>query len=191
MPITAEEFAEQRWDLPEDGRWTELVAGEIVQLLPPNTLHGTSVLNLSKRLAEFRQQNPGLAGAACFDQGLITRRQPDSVFVPAVAFIPDVGPFELADQFLTEKCPLLAVEVVSSNDRRNLISSKVEIYLEAGVQSVWVIDLDAQDVLVVDQSGAKSHYSGPDHLTENSILPGFQMPVAELFQEPEWWAGSR
>lgn len=191
MPITAEEFAEQRWDLPDDGRWTELVAGEIVYFLPPNTMHGTTVLNLSKRLAEFRQQHPDLAGAACFDQGLITRRQPDSVFVPAVAFIPEVGPFELADQFLTEKSPSLVVEVISTNDRRELLSSKVDSYLNAGVKSLWVVDHQTKDVLTIDESGSESRRGDQDYLAEESILPGFQMPVAELFAEPEWWSGSK
>ena len=189
MTISAEQFAEQRWELPEDGRWTELIAGEIVQFLPPDTMHGTSVLNLSKRLAEFRQQNPALKGATCFDQGLVTRRQPDSVFVPAIAIIPEVGPFDLSDQFLTEKCPSLVVEVLSTHDRRNLIRSKVDVYRESGVQKVWVVDHETRDIQIVDESGAESRLTMQDQLTDESILPGFQMPVAELFREPEWWNG--
>ena len=123
MALTAEQFADQRWELPEDGRWSELVAGEIVQLAPPEALHGTAVLNLSKRLAEHRQQHPELPSAACFDQGLVVRRQPDTVFVPAVAVIPEIGLFELADTFLVDRCPALVVEIVSTADRQNLINS--------------------------------------------------------------------
>ena len=55
MSLTAEEFADQRWTLPEDGRWSELITGEVNHLAPPDMRHGTSVLNLSKRLAEYRQ----------------------------------------------------------------------------------------------------------------------------------------
>ena len=189
MPLTAEQFSEQRWELPEDGRWSELIAGEIVQLSPPNTMHGTSVLNLSKRLAEHRQRTPDLANAACFDQGLVVSRQPDSVFLPALAVIPDVGPFDLADQFFTEKTPTLVVEIVSSTDRRTLINSKVEVYWSIGVETVWIIDQNDQAVLVLNAEGNQNRLTEADQLTDEASLPGFTMPVGELFKEPEWWSG--
>ncbi|MDG2389955.1 MAG: Uma2 family endonuclease [Planctomycetaceae bacterium] len=190
MSLTAEQFSEQRWELPEDGRWSELIAGEIVQLSPPDTMHGTSVLNLSKRLAEHRQRNPNLSSAACFDQGLVVSRQPDSVFLPALAVIPDVGPFDLADQFFTEKSPTLVVEIVSSTDRRNIINSKVEVYWGIGVETVWIVDQNDQAVLVLNGSGNQSRLAETDQLTDDVSLPGFTMPVGELFQEPGWWSGT-
>jgi Uma2 family endonuclease len=191
MSLTAEQFSEQRWELPEDGRWSELIAGEIVQLSPPDSMHGTSVLNLSKRLAEHRQRNPEISGAACFDQGLVVSRQPDSVFLPALSVIPDVGPFDLADQFLTEQCPTLVVEIVSSTDRRKLINSKVEVYWTVGVETVWIVDQNDQAVLVLDAEGTQSRLTEADQLTDDASLPGFSMSVGELFQEPGWWSGSR
>ena len=50
--LTAELFAAQRFDLPDDGRWTELVAGRVVALGPPEPIHGTVVLNLTKALGQ-------------------------------------------------------------------------------------------------------------------------------------------
>ncbi len=38
--VTAEEFANTKYDLPEGGRWTELFAGRILTLQPPDEVHG-------------------------------------------------------------------------------------------------------------------------------------------------------
>lgn len=191
MSLTAEEFAEQRFDLPEAGRWTELVAGELVQLTPPDTMHGTAVLNLSKRLAEHRQRSPEAGGAACFDLGLITNRRPDTVLVPAVSVIPDVGPFALADAFLTDKVPSLVVEIPSTQDRRNALEWKVEAYLEFGVASVWIVEHGGERVRMMSQDAEEKLLFPGEKLQHEELLPGFQMPVRELFEEPEWWTGNR
>lgn len=191
MSLTAEEYAEQRFDLPEAGRWTELIAGEIVQLSPPDTMHGTAVLNLSKRLAEHRQQAPAGGGAACFDLGLITRRRPDTVLVPAVSVIPEVGPFELADAILTELVPSLVVEIPSTHDRRLALEWKLETYLEFGVDAVWVVEHGGERVRVISQNAEVETLFAGENIQHEELLPGFQMPVRELFQEPEWWTGNR
>lgn len=191
MPLTAEQFAEQRFELPEAGRWTELIAGELVQLSPPETMHGTTVLNLSKRLAEHRQQMPDAAGAACFDLGLITGRHPDTVLVPAVSVIPDVGPFELVDAFLTEKVPALVIEIPSTRDRQSAVEWKIEAYLKLGVHSVWIVEHCGEQVRVMSQNAETRMLVSGETLQHEELLPGFQMPIRELFQEPEWWSGPR
>jgi Uma2 family endonuclease len=191
MSLTAEEFAEQLLDLPDAGRWTELIAGEVVQLTPPDTMHGTTVLNLSKRLAEHRQQAPEASGAACFDLGLITNRRPDTVLVPAVSVIPDVGPFELADAILTERVPSLVVEIPSTHDRQHAVEWKIETYLEFGIESVWVVEHGGERVRVISQNAEAKLLFSSEQLQHEQLLPGFQMPVRELFQEPEWWTGNR
>lgn len=191
MLLTAEQFAERRFDLPEAGRWTELIAGEVVQLSPPDAMHGTAVLNLSKRLAEHRQQTPESGGAACFDLGLITNRRPDTVLVPAVSVIPDVGPFELADAVLTEKVPSLVVEIPSTHDRQNAVEWKIEAYLEFGVESVWVVEHSGERVRMTSRDSETRLVFSGETLQHEALLPGFEMPVRELFQEPEWWTGNR
>ena len=81
--MTAEEFIEQRFEFPEAGQWSELEAGQVVHLQPPDVDHGTVVLNLSKALAEFAQSTA--RGYACFDLGLQLRTNPDTVRFPAIA----------------------------------------------------------------------------------------------------------
>ena len=56
--ITAAEFASQKQDLPESGRWHELHDGQPVLLSAPDDTHGTIVLNLTRALAVWFQTQP-------------------------------------------------------------------------------------------------------------------------------------
>src|SRR5215475_8829898 len=98
--INAEQFDEQRFELPEGGRWTELVEGEIVALSPPDDAHGNIVRNLSKSLAIHAQQSQ--SGYACFELGLIVGRNPDTVRFPAACYFTQGERFSESDKFVTE-----------------------------------------------------------------------------------------
>ena len=79
--------------------------------------------------------------------------------------------------------PNLAVEVVSPTNAADEILSKIHEYFRAGVELVWVIYPEHAEVYV---------YTGPldlhilgrtGILDGGKVLPGFQLPVAELFGE--------
>ena len=110
--FTAEQFVAERDELPDGGRWTELIAGKPVTLSPPTIEHGTAVLNLSKALAKYSQQEQG--GYSCFELGLVIARDPDSVRFPAICVFTTGPLFAEADKVVTEARPSLIVEVAST-----------------------------------------------------------------------------
>jgi hypothetical protein len=63
MTITAAAFLAQRFELPDGGRWSELIRGEVVQSQPPDAPHGNVILHLSKALAACAERNPQRPGA--------------------------------------------------------------------------------------------------------------------------------
>jgi Uma2 family endonuclease len=75
--------------------------------------------------------------------------------------------------------PDIAVEVVSSNDSYGDVEEKVELYLSAGVQLVWVIDPHRRKVSVYE-GDSLVRLNGQDTLTGGDVLPGYRIPVAEL-----------
>jgi Uma2 family endonuclease len=84
-------------------------------------------------------------------------------------------------------CPIapdLAVEVVGPQDLFYAVAGKVKEFLNAGVSMVWVVDPATRKVHVhrADRPGTilREH----DHLSEESVLPGFRCKVAEIFQPP-------
>jgi Uma2 family endonuclease len=75
--------------------------------------------------------------------------------------------------------PDVAVEILSPDDRRIDIDSKIEVYLRAGSSLVVVVDPkrrvvelhDRERTAQLDESGTIEHWA----------LPGFVYPVRDLF----------
>lgn len=106
--LTAEQFIEQRFDMPDSGQWAELVEGVPVFLEPPDLDHGNAILNLSKAVAAYVQQ--GVPGYACFDLGLLMGRAPDTIRFPAMCWFATGERFEESDKDITETVPTLVVD---------------------------------------------------------------------------------
>ncbi|MGE4001440.1 MAG: Uma2 family endonuclease, partial [Planctomycetaceae bacterium] len=128
--MTAGEFLECRYELPEAGQWSELEAGELVHLQPPDLDHGTVILNLSKAFAEHAQGTR--QGYACFDLGLQLTSAPDTVRFPAACYF-DAGPrFAESDRQITSTVPALVVELASTADRLRLQPERSHAFLDWG-----------------------------------------------------------
>jgi Uma2 family endonuclease len=182
--MTAEEFVARREDLPDGGRWVELAAGKLITLSPPTVEHGTAVLNLSKGLA--RQTQTEQEGYACFELGLLLIRRPDTLLFPAISYFSGGPMFAESDKGVTESRPSLIVEVASTNDRRRGMEQRVAGWLNWGVPAVWVLDPQHKQVHVVEQGRGGQRLAEHQELLGRNVLPGFQMRIAEIFQEPSW-----
>jgi Uma2 family endonuclease len=80
-----------------------------------------------------------------------------------------------------ELAPDLVIEVVSPSPSGPSIEEKIALYLAAGVRLVWVVGPMRGTVRVhrADWSGAL--LSEADVLDGEDVLPGFRLPVAQLF----------
>ncbi len=183
--LTAEQFAACRHELPDGGRWTELIAGRPVLLSPPTVEHGNTVLILSKSLAAFSQQGQG--GYACFELGFAIARNPDTVLLPAACYFTIGALFAESDKIVTEARPALVVEVASSNDRRRGVNERIGGWLNWGVSLVWLLDPQAKKAHVFEKGSPGQPLAEHDMLTGRTALPGFQTSVGNLFKEPGWW----
>jgi len=183
--LTAEQFVASRHELPDGGRWTELIAGRPVLLSPPTVEHGNAVLNLSKALADYSQRGQG--GYACFDLGFAVARNPDTVKFPAACFFMTGPMFAESDKILTETRPTLVIEVASSNDRRRGLDERIGGWLNWGVPLVWLLDPHARQVHVFEKGRAGQVVGEHQTLSGGSVLFEFATNVGNLFKEPGWW----
>lgn len=174
--ITAEQFAQMSFP---DVR-TELVDGEIVQMSLPGFEHGDLCAGLLHALYEFVK--PRKLGAVVSEVGFVLRRKPDLVRGPDVAFI---SKEKLETQGRTRKfwhgAPDLAVEVLSPEDRASEVLRKVGEYLEGGTRLVWVVDSENQRVSAYRGLNQVRVYGAGDALSGEDVLPGFSLPVKEIF----------
>lgn len=179
-PLTAESFAAFVGRPQNADRWFELERGEIVEWPPPKKPHGVVCGNVARLLGNF-------AVAAKFgyvttnDAGFITERGPDSVRGPDVAFWRDAEPVDANDPQYSETPPIIAVEVLSPDDRINRLNNKIGEYLRSGVLEVWVIDPAARD-MAIHRAGADPQFlTDNDELKGKNSLSGFRCHVADLF----------
>lgn len=185
--LTADQFLDSRFELPDAGQWSELVAGEPVQFEAPDLDHGNAVLNLSKRLAAYVQN--ANQGYACFELGLLTSRDPDTVRFPAVSYFLSGERFAEADKLYTDTVPDLIIELSSTPDRRTQMSGRVQHWLDWGVRQVWVINPGERAVGVHAPQAEPRHFDETAAVAADPVLPDFSVRVSELFVVPDWWMG--
>jgi Uma2 family endonuclease len=77
--------------------------------------------------------------------------------------------------------PDLAVEVVSPNDVVYDLDQKILDYLAAGVRLVWVINPETRTVRIHRADSSVSQLRESDELDGEDVLPGFRLPVRNLF----------
>jgi Uma2 family endonuclease len=174
--MTAEEFAA----LPEDEQsGYELMRGRLVPVGQPSFGHGDVALWLGAALTRYVRAHR-LGRVAGGDPFFIFERDPDTVRGPDIAFVrTERLPADL-DRFL-ELVPDLAVEVRSPSDRRGKVEAKARWYIEQGVPLVWLADPRRSSVTVFRPGRPPVTLGSGDVLDGEDVVPGFQMPVAEIF----------
>jgi Uma2 family endonuclease len=175
--ITAEEFA--RLPDPPDGSLQELVKGVIITMPPPGAPHGRCCMKIGSRLNVFTEEKK-LGNVFCNDTGFVADRDPDSVRGPDVSFWSLERLPEVPDGYI-DLAPDLAVEVVSPSDHFGRLRRKIEEYLERGVRMIWVVDPEDRSVTVYRAGVADDYLTENDTLSGGDVVPGFSVPVSELF----------
>ena len=161
----------------------EFVDGKVVQVPSNPWVSSISAIIVSLIWFHLRQNNlPGNLTTA--DGGFMVNGQR---FSPDVTY---VGPNKrFVDRGYNPDPPDLAVEVVSDESNRrelNDLVAKLRHYRTAGV-IVWVVLPRAQRVEIHDPAADPTQGPvtlGPgDTLTGPAFLPGFRLPLGELFSE--------
>lgn len=78
--------------------------------------------------------------------------------------------------------PILAVEVLSPNDKHEDVANSIEEYLDCGVKQVWIVDTYLETVVVHRAGHEPVQYTRSQELVGGDDLPGFRCPVAEIFE---------
>jgi Uma2 family endonuclease len=158
----------------------ELVRGELFMMSPAGAEHGRIVVRVTVPLGRFVQEH-ALGTVFGAETGFQIARDPDTVRAPDVAFVrterigDDLGPG------FFQGPPDLAVEVLSPDDRAGEVLAKVQDWLDSGCRCVWVADPRARSVSVCRNRSQIVVLREPDALEGGDLLPGFSLPVAEIF----------
>lgn len=156
----------------------ELVDGQ-KEVKMAGAKHGEIGAKVTVKLGIYLENNPigRLYNANTTFQIGANERMPDVSFVSAARIPPEGAPSSK-----WEIAPDLAVEVISPNDAWEKVNDKVREYFAAGVQQVWLVSQNAEQVMVYDSPTQIKVLTAGEDLTSEALLPGFKCRVADLFQ---------
>ncbi|HSS47988.1 MAG TPA: Uma2 family endonuclease [Thermoanaerobaculia bacterium] len=158
----------------------ELVNGRVVPTMPTGDEHADVELELGTRLRSYGKESKR-GRAIGGEVGIYIRRDPDTVRAADIAFISRERDVKPRTRGYLEIAPELVVEVLSPEDRIGKVREKLRDYFSAGVLVVWVVDPGLRRVQVYRSPTAVTVLDERQVLTDEEILPGFSVPISDLF----------
>jgi len=121
-------------------------------------------------------------GVILGEAGMLQLR-PRLIRIPDVSFISwDQMPSgEFPSKPVPNLYPDLAVEVLSPSNSAAEMTLKIADYFEAGSRLVWLIDPETKTVEVYTAPGECRRLKASQSLDGGDVLPGFKLPLKELF----------
>ena len=186
IPGTATEADQLRLVDGEPKRLVEYIDGILVEKAMGQRESLLASLLLHLMMAYVRPRKLGIVGApdAIMRMANGRNRLPDVYFMPWDR-LPAV---DAHLQPVAAYSGDLMVEVLSDGNTQAEIRQKRTEYFESGTRAVWIIDPVARTIAVyADPADPDAHttLTAADTLTGEPVLPGFALPLAELFDDPQ------
>lgn len=160
----------------------ELVRGEVVELSPGGLDHSRTTARILFALEAWARASQG-GRAFTNEVGLITERDPDTVRGADIVYYSYARLPKGNDQGFSHVPPELAVEVWGRGQSWAELHEKAAEYLRMGVDRVWLVDGDRRRVHVLGRERPPEQFGSGDVLRDSSVLPGFELPVADIFED--------
>ncbi|MFQ3674600.1 MAG: Uma2 family endonuclease [Aggregatilineales bacterium] len=171
--LTAADF-EAFLQQPENvDRRFELIDGRIEERMG-TYIHGLIIINIGAALLRYLQatQFGTVSTDARFSPDAANDFRPDVVVMPAGATLTDRGAMA--------GVPYLAVEVQSPDQTVHYLRGRAAHYLRLGVRMVWLVYPSKKLIEVLTAESVELFVLG-ETLRAGEALPGFAMPVADVF----------
>lgn len=172
--------AEELLYLPEDNKRHELVRGKLRTYPLKGFLRGIIACKLGAELRSFADENQlGIVTASC---GFLIESDPDSVLAPDVSFVcrRRIDVIGIPEGYFPGP-PDLAVEVIEATDSEHAVSEKIHHWLITGTKEVWVVRMEEKSITVYREDNIVIDLSENDTLDGGDLIPGFTMPIRDLF----------
>ncbi|MBM2812244.1 MAG: hypothetical protein HW416_3003 [Chloroflexi bacterium] len=169
--------------LPDDGKRYEIIDGELYVSRQPHYFHQRLCARFTSALDRWSDETG--AGETSVAPGLIFAEDDD--VVPDIAW---VSTARLASVLRPDGklhgAPDLVIEVLSpgaTNQQRDR-ETKLKLYGRRGVREYWIADWQQRQVEGYRRNGISLQLVGTwvdDDVIESPLLPGFRLPLRQLF----------
>ena len=163
----------------------ELIGGRVVRYMASGYLPSRVSARIYRRLDEYTEANGGIAAPGGLGYAVPELSSGRESFEPDASYYN--GPLPPNRMRFIEGPPTLAVEVRSEGDCGPTAdaeyASKRTDYFEAGTRTVWDVDPIARTITrySADAPARPVTFRVGDHADAEPALPGWRIPVAELF----------
>lgn len=168
--------------LPEDGKRYELHEGEVFVTAAARLDHQEFALNLARMLEDFVK--PRKLGKVY--QAVDVYFAEDTTYTPDLVFVPTKRAHLRLRKFI-RGAPDLIVEIVSPTTEVRDRGIKFQDYARYGVPEYWILDAAARTAEVYVLRGTnyelRARFGEKDTL-RSEVLPGLEIPLAEVWPEP-------
>ena len=163
----------------DDKRLVELIDGKLVEK-PVGLRESFLAAWLATCLNAFII--PRRLGIVAGADGLV-RVSPGQLRLPDVAYYPwtSAGFPAAAHSSIGPTAPAIAVEVLSDSNTVAEMDRKRADFFAAGTELFWIVDADERTVAVYHNPTDFVLLGGTDILDGGTVLPGFALPLPELF----------
>lgn len=172
-------------ELSENGERYEIIDGVRVELQPMSAESSVLASDLVYHLSHYRfTHDLGRVVTEVLFRLPLTQarnRRPDVAFVP-YSRAPKNAPVPSTNAW--DVLPDLVTEVISPTDSVEDLMERIHEYFEAGIRLVWVIFPRRKEVYVYESPSKVTVKSRTETLDGGAVLPGFVLPLAELFPLP-------
>ncbi len=171
--------------MPDEGKGYELVKGEIKELnMSRESSHVAGEVYLRVKLHCNAHQPawvfPEGTSFRCFPDDATRCRRPDTSFIR----LNRMTAAQYREDGHCSIVPDLVVEVISPTDIAEETEEKIEQWLAAGVKVLWEVYPGTRTIRAHRPDNTITLFRTADTLTAPDVLPGFSVPVADLFRLP-------
>lgn len=157
-------------------------AGEIIIMSPTGTKMGGWNSEFTTELGIWNRKNKL---GKTFDSSTGFKLPNGATYGPDAAWMPhekwNALTLDEQDEF-APVVPDFIVEIRSKSDTIKPIQEKITEFMECGCQLAWLIDPILQKTTVYHANGQEVEVPFDQILSGGSVLPGFEVILAELFQ---------
>lgn len=167
--------------LPDDGQRHELIGGELRTMAPSGAEHsGMAALHIIVLGQHVLAHDLGRVYSS--EGGYLLTTNPDTVRAPDASFITRER-VQAAGRVMGywRGAPDLAIEVISPSDLYTEVEEKVATWLAHGTRMMIVLNPRRRTATVHHSPTDVRHLAVEDTLDGGDIVPGWRVPVRDLF----------
>lgn len=163
--------------LPETKPYREYINGEVFEKPMPNREHGALSAELIRLIGNYLAES---REARIFNEFRHIDRGQDWVYLPDinVTLAGRLGPFASGPEPVQ---PDFAIEILSPDDRYSRIAERVDFYMRAGTQLLWLVDPEARTIAAYRRGDAPALHRATETIDGQPVLKDFHLDLAALF----------